>query len=248
MSSEKIDILIHYDRLQESLFNIYFYPSYKKYLSQFFNLISIREENLDDNATSDYLSSHWSYMIVKRFDHIKDYIRKNIQSNKLAIFSDIDVIFFDDISKEIISLDQDKNTHIFYMKEGIALPQYMINGGFFVFRCCRESLDFFDMIQDKTSLNEIKNDQPIIQEVFKNKNTNIDYSILDADIFCTNNNIMPYMSKIIDTMKVFHATSATSVIEKCQVLSTAAIIKEYLKSGKNKEIFERKNLWINIKI
>lgn len=235
-TKEKIDIIVYSDKLHKPLFDIYFYPSFYKYLNNSFNLLAIETDNSATDGS--YGSSHWSDIIIQRFDIIKEYISKNLDKNKIAVFSDIDIVFFDNIYEDII-YGLPENIDICYMAENIFGPKFMINGGFFAFRCSTATLQFLDTVQRKTIDSSIKNDQPIIQQLLQNQK--ISYSIFNPSIFCTNNNPIPLTESLLLSCKVFHGTSATNIVEKCQVLSTIKIKKELMSNALS---LNGKNLWI----
>lgn len=233
----KIDFIIHYDHLHKYLKDIYFYPSFNKYLSESFNLIEFFDDNNETDGT--YRSSHWSDMIIKRFDIIQNLVLKNIDSNKIFVFSDIDIIFFQNIYNDIINT-LGSDYEIAYMSENVAAEHGMINGGFFAFRCSRNVLSYFQKIQNSTINSAIKNDQPVIQNYLKNNN-DISFTIFDRYTFCTNNNPRYISEKLIPIMKVFHGTSACNMIEKCQILSTVSLKRQAINDP---TVLLNKNLWI----
>jgi hypothetical protein len=238
---EKIDILIYNDNLHRPLFDIFFKPSFDEHLSKSFNLIDILYRT--DETDGNYASSHWSNVIINRFDILKEYIVKNVSDNKIAIFSDIDIIFLDNIYIDVVNKFKE-DIDICYMPENSFSPNFMINGGFFAFRCSPTVLDFFSIIQDLTKNSTIKNDQPIIQEYLKKAtsyNSNIRYSRFSPIHYCTNNNPKYINHKILGTAKVFHATSATNLIEKSQVLSSFILHKKLLS---DQTLLVDKNLWL----
>jgi hypothetical protein len=253
----KIDILSHLDNNYYSLYETFFLSSYKKYLSKNFNLIpSIIETK---NTDSFFESKHWSKIIIDRFDILCDYIQNN--KNKWAIFSDIDIIFFDDIQKEICAYTKLDNIPIWYMAENFySLKKYsgkstkylndknqtfpQINGGFFLFYCCDEIEAWFRLIKLNIELMTKPNDQTFIQNIlnaqknfqikfkYNKKEYQFIYGILNPIQFATNNNEIITIIQNLDYIKVFHATSSADAIEKFQILSSI-YIKKYKISGIN---------------
>lgn len=218
----KIDIICYYDTLHKNLFDLFFYSSYKKYLINNFNLIE-HYFSTDPNTESSWYSEHWSKTLINRFDIIKDYIKCN--TNKWCIFSDVDILFFENFYKDIkIYLESDLHD-IYYMPEFIRAPINIVNGGFFLFKCNNKIYDYFCLVQEKTKSMTEPNDQISIQELLKTNN--IKYSILHRSIFVTNNNPRNKILYLLNNniMKVFHATCTGNVIEKMQVLSTVYIKK-----------------------
>jgi hypothetical protein len=128
------------------------------------------------------------------------------------------------------------------MSETIKNPQkYHINGGFILFKCCDYIYDFFTNIQDNTKLMKIPNDQTYTTQYLKN-NPNFQSNLLDNNIFVTNNHTVNISINLIrkKMIKVFHATSTTSTMEKVQVLSTVLCLNNLLHN--NKSTF-RPRLW-----
>jgi hypothetical protein len=245
----KIDILTYHDRLHQPLFDIYFCPSFQQHLSQNFNLIS-HVDNNSSSADGSFESEHWSEILINRFDILKEYVSKNLWSEKIAIFSDIDIVFFDDIYTTIQKSMEPKDPipttnaiDIAYMAENLHCPHHMINGGFFAFKCSEHILRFFDHIQCLAKKQKKPNDQPVIQSYFQRENKfNTTHALLNKTEFCTNNNPLYMLNSLISTVKVFHATSATNIIEKCHVLSNIILKKDLFN---HKLSLVNKNLWIN---
>lgn len=234
----KIDIITHHDHLHKYLKEIFFDPSFNIHLSQNFNLINHIDYNNEKDGS--YLSFHWSDMIIKRFDIIKEYIFNNLDSKKTAIFTDIDIIFLDNIYEDIMIFAQSEYD-VAYMSEGLLFKDYMINGGFFVFKCSLKTFTFFDTIQSMTMNSSLRNDQPIIQTYLSNNPKCLNFTTLNKYYFCTNNNPKQLAEQLIPNMKVFHATSASNLLEKFQVLSTVFLKKQ---AHINANLLVNKNLWI----
>jgi len=250
-----IDIITHFDTNHKCLYDIFFKPSYIQHLSNNFSLIDHYADAL--NTDDSFQSYNWSHIIINRFNILKDYVKHN--TNKWAIFSDIDMVFFDNINEEISGLiTKEHNVKIFYMSENIRSyknsmnaqkdfdvnpikPQ--INGGFFLFLCCEEIYEWFTYIVENISQTNSPNDQTFIQNIInksptftiKFKNYKILYSILNTLIFAKNNNFTHEIINSLTFSKVFHATSSSGIIEKMQILSSV-----YCKKKSNNQ----SNLWI----
>lgn len=220
--NDKLDILCYYDNLQECLFDLFFYPGYEKYLKTNFNLICHKFDT-DKNTIGGWNSKHWGKILIDRYDFIKAYILSN--NNRWSIFSDIDILFLDNFYNEIRSLISDNSYNIYYMPEYIRSRNSEINGGFFLFKCNKQVYDFFDLVQNQTKEMKYPNDQIVISELLKNKIIN--QSLLLRHGFVTNNNPKCKINRLISygTMKVFHATSCHTTMEKIQVLSTVYVKK-----------------------
>ena len=228
---QKIDILCYYDNLYESLYDIFFYPSYKQYLSENFNLIS-HKVNVDQTTKTGWNTAYWSKILIDRFDFLKDYIIHN--PNKWCIFSDIDILFLNNFYTDIQPLINEKTNDIYYMAEYIRAPTSEINGGFFLFYSNETVFNFFDLIQKLTTEMNTPNDQIVITKTFKNKDYDIKHSVLPRNSFVTNNNPRQKTQNLIKyhTLKVFHSTCSNTVMEKIQILSSI-YLKQYGITGHN---------------
>lgn len=220
----KIDLLCYYDSLQKPLFDLFFYPSFDKHLSNNFNLI---EEffHTPKSVSSGWYSDHWSKILIERIDFIKNYIHNN-NSDKWCIFSDIDIIFLDNFIIDIQILLN--NFHdIYYMSETLRSLITDVNGGFFLFRCNEATKEYLDFVQQKTKQMAKPNDQVAIQEILKT-NIKIRNSVLPRTMFMTNNNPQNKIATLIsnNTLKVFHATVSKTLMEKIQILSTIKLFKD----------------------
>lgn len=235
-----IDIITYSDTNHKCLYDIFFESSYKKYLANDFNLINYYTNALNNDDT--FQSNNWSSIIINRFNILIEYAKNN--PNKWAIFSDIDIIFLDNIYDDISPLiNKSHDIKIFYMSENIQSykktakvktnpyinsikPQ--INGGFFLFLCCQEVYEWFTYIAKNITNMKYPNDQIFIQNTInrcspfhiKFKDYDILYTVLNPLIFTTNNNPLHEAISALRFSKVFHATSASGIIEKMQVLSS----------------------------
>lgn len=232
--SQKIDIICYHDSHHNCLYDTYFYPTYDTYLKSHFNLYNYTEDN---SSAGHFESKKWSEILLKRFDILRQYIDNN--QNKWAIFSDVDIVFLQNIYNNIIyHINNSKNINIFYMPENIKSAPYDINGGFFLFKCCDEISEWFRVVQELSKRMSIPNDQITAKQLLrKNKFTN---SLLDPSIFMTNNNHPQIIKSNIKSIKVFHATSAHNIIEKNLVLSAILSCKE---ASTNRRYLYNKNLW-----
>lgn len=229
----KIDILTYFDNHHEYLYKIFFLPSYQKYLSQDFNLIvHTRQSGYSDTS---FESKNWCQIIIDRFDMLLTYVQNHKHS--WAIFSDTDILFLDNFRSNIdsyINTTQDKK--IYYMAENCKYHTYKkhhmfeINGGFFLFYCCDEIFQFFNYIKNNISLMEKPNDQIFIQKLISTQNQHIDIDnikididLLDSKLFVTNNNPVNQLFNRMKFMKVFHATSTKTIMEKINLLSSISI-------------------------
>lgn len=219
----KIDILCYYDSNHSCLFDLFFYPSYKKYLKNNFNLIAHKINN--ETKESYWHSDHWSQILIDRYDIIKEYIINN--KNHWCIFSDIDILFFNNFYNDIQIFLNDKIHDIYYMAESIRSLASDINGGFFLFHCSEKTYNFFNIVQQITSNMDKPNDQIAIHNFLKSKDCEIKQTILPRTSFITNNNPKNKILTILrnNSLKVFHATNTGNLMEKIQVLSSVYLKK-----------------------
>lgn len=223
LNQKQIDILSFYDQHHSVLFDYFFSYSYNKFLSKVKFKLLPQQFTAETKIEGSFLSSHWSKILIDRYDYIIDYAKKN--NNKWAIFSDVDIVFLSDISSSIdgiINLGDKTNTNIYYMKEIPFVDRdTTANGGFFLFRCCDDTIDYFTKIQSCTKSMKIPNDQDCINLLLKEKK--ISYGLLPKIEYLTNNG-QPILSKKYarsKKIKVFHATSAPDMRSKTCVLSSA---------------------------
>lgn len=213
-----IDIICYYDNHYDILFDYFFYPTYQKHLSSNFNLII--KKTISSHKQSLFEWPNWCEIIIERYDILKEHIRCN--PSKWTIFSDIDIVFLNNFSMDILQFLDQENTHIAYMAESFNhLDKWDINGGFFLFKCSNYMYDYFDHIQQNIKQMTRPNDQVFIREYLLN-NPELKTSILDNNIFLTNNYPINHSIELIkkQTAKVFHATSAGSLLSKIQILSS----------------------------
>lgn len=249
----KIDIITYIDNNYHNLYDTFFLSSYNKYLSNDFNLVNIKAKSNNNNETF-FESKNWCEIIINRFDILCSYIRNN--KNKWAIFSDTDVVFFDNIKSNIDDIINSRNNiPIWYMSENLnnfqslkAKNKYIlsrtrkeINGGFFLFYCCDMVYKWFNYIKTNISSMSKPNDQVFIQDLINKQNSStitftydnneykIPFELLDPLIFATNNNNKQVTIRHLKSIKAFHATSALTVIEKLQILSSVYCIKNNIR-------------------
>lgn len=228
-----VDILCYYDQYHHCLYDHIFYPSFKDNLCQ--KTFSMKPKIIQSKETNDisFLSNHWSNILIDRYDYLIDYSNKN--TNSWAIFSDIDIVFLSDISSSIntiIEKNNKKNIHISYMKEIPFIDRKLdANGGFVLFKCCDAVINYFRQIQDMCREMQQPNDQDCINKLL---NTDIiNHQLLPKIEYLTNNGSPQLSKKYVQSnkVKVFHATSAPSLICKLQVLGSAI---HYSSPSKNK--------------
>lgn len=236
---EKIDIICYFDNNHKVLFDLFFYQTYNNYLSSNFNLKQFTKTVT--NTDEGFQSKNWCSVMIERFDILKQYILEN--KNKWAIFSDIDIIFLNNFYKDIEKYFYQKEIEILYMCETQDKIKHNINGGFFLFKSSDYIYNFFDNIQRNIRRAPKPNDQVYIKK-FLMKHRGFKNNILDPNIFVTNNIEKETITQLItnNQAKVFHATSAMSILAKVNILSAALCFKSISSTSNNLE--KKSNLWI----
>lgn len=220
-----IDIVCYYDQNHQVLYDYFFYPSYQQYVNQ--DHFVLKPTVVKTKGTDcSYLSQHWSNMLIQRYDILLSYIKKN--TDRWTIFTDVDVVFLNDISDSINKLVQNNNgAEIFYMKEAPYMSRNKeVNGGFFIFKCTDIIVNFFRHIQNCTKQMDNPNDQVCINKLLLD--LSIPFALLPPIEYLTNNGRMDTTKRNIlnNKTKVLHATSTYNLNTKIQILSSALILKE----------------------
>lgn len=221
MKNSHVDILCYYDQHHDFLYENIFYKSYENCLCK--DTFSIKSQKINslNHREASFLSNDWSRILIDRYDYLIDYAINN--KNSWAIFSDVDVVFLANIKKSIkniINQNNKNNINISYMKElSFVDKDKNINGGFFLFKCCDQIVNYFKIIQILTKKMKFPNDQECIN---KNLLGSINYNFLPNKDYITNNNDIILSKKYLKNkkIKVFHATSAPNLLCKLQVLTS----------------------------
>lgn len=223
MSSDKIQIITYFNQYHQILFDLYFLPTFNLYLEKNFELVPnyIDHSHIKNPQDYGYIKKIWQQIIVDRFDYIIEHIKKNIDEERISIFSDVDVVFFGDFYNDLKAFSNDQSLILWYMPETFRGPRYLINGGFFAFRHSYRTIEYFEKIKYLLSSNNhtVKNDQPIIQNFLKQ--TGASYAdIMPSTIFSANNSGMDNNMLLLrnGSLKVFHATSTYCIHSKIIVL------------------------------
>lgn len=242
MNHSKIDILCYYDKHHKPLYDLFFETSFNKYLKHDFNLFSHIHTSKYNN--SFFESPNWKDVILNRLDFIKDYVTNH--QDQIAIYSDIDILFLDNFIEDISICFKD-DTDIYYMSEYLHHRHYEINGGFFLFKCNENVLNFLNEVIRRTKRTISNNDQIVIQSFFKKrKNLNIKWSFLNPKIFITNNEDNQLSWNMINnTAKVFHCTSTPNMMCKLQTLSTITTLLDMSSNIriKKSKVWIPRDLW-----
>ena len=168
---------------------------------------------------SSFESTNWCELIINRFDILKEYIKNN--PSNWVVFSDIDIVFFDNFIVDIYPALYQTNVDILYMSECLHNQnKWYINGGFFLFKCTDYIYNYFSHVQENIKFMAKPNDQIFIQEYLK-KNTTFKNDLLNPRIFLTNNQNINESIPLIKTnqTKVFHATSCYKISDKFKILT-----------------------------
>lgn len=206
------------------MFDDFFLLSYQKHLSKSFNLVTHKINSKHTN--SSFESTNWCELIINRFDILKEYIKNN--PSNWAVFSDIDIVFFDNFIVDIYPAFYEKKTEILYMSESLHDPRkWYINGGFFLFKCTDYIYNYFSHIQENIKTMAKPNDQIFIQGYLK-KNHTFKNDLLNPRVFLANNQNITEAISLIQTnqTKVFHATSCFTLSEKFKILTHALSSKK----------------------
>ena len=212
-----IDIICYYDNHHERMFDDFFFLTYQKHLSKSFNLVAHKINSKYNN--SSFESTNWCELIINRFDILKEYIKNN--PSNWVVFSDIDIVFFDNFIVDIYPALYQTNVDILYMSECLHNQnKWYINGGFFLFKCTDYIYNYFSHVQENIKFMAKPNDQIFIQEYLK-KNTTFKNDLLNPRIFLTNNQNINESIPLIKTnqTKVFHATSCYKISDKFKILT-----------------------------
>jgi len=223
-----IDLITYSDNYQKILKELFFKPSFDLFLKNRFNHLDFTKNNDIDEATEfGFGSKIFQEIIYERWDLLIKHIKENIDNKKISVFSDIDIVFFGDISDYLEKLFIDTNIDVYFMPETPdpnnfnSSNNFNINAGFFVFRHSQKTIDFFDYIVNFMKSQNIKEDQLYIRKYIKNNYCSnialLDYHICNANNCSINTNI-DYLNN--QTLKVFHATSCINLNEKIKVLYT----------------------------
>lgn len=221
---KKIEIITYFNHHHNILYELYFKPTFDLFLQNDFDLISIYADKTLSNNIDDYgyTKKIWQQIIVERFDIIIDRIKANLDPNRVSIFSDVDVMFFGNFYADLQPFINDSSLLLWYMPESINAQRHYINGGFFAFKHSTDTVKYFLSIKKLLLAHDgIKNDQPIIQNFLSI--TRAPYSgIMPYTVFNTNNCHISQNISLLrnNTLKVFHATSTSSVYSKILVLDT----------------------------
>jgi hypothetical protein len=222
-SHTKIQILTYFNPHHKILYDMFFKPTYDLFLSDSFELIIKYEESSVSNNISDYgyQKKIWQQMVVDRFDFIINHIKSNINNKIISIFSDVDIVFLGDFYDKLSRFINNPLLMLWYMPESIYADAHYVNGGFFAFKHSLENIKYFEYIKYQLLSNDtiIKNDQPLIQKYLKSVNASY-VNVMPYQVFNTNNCDININLALINQniLKVFHATSTSSVFDKIIIL------------------------------
>ncbi len=98
LNTSNMKILSFYTPSHKILFDNYFYPSYKQYLSKDFELLYKTSDQLCESA--NYRTKGWAETVIQKLEFILDYL--TTLDNKIFIFSDCDVQFLNYCTHDIL--------------------------------------------------------------------------------------------------------------------------------------------------
>ncbi len=149
-------LLTFYSDSHEEMYTNYFLDSYNKYLTQSFELIPNKIDQIC--VSGDYGSDGFSNAMLEKINHIINNI--DITDKELLVFADCDIQFFTDFSKEIT--DELGDYDIKFQSDVTC-----ICAGFFVCQQSQTVLDFFKLVQNtlKSVMNQKVDDQQVINHI-----------------------------------------------------------------------------------
>jgi len=166
-------ILTFYSESHKEIYNNFFTPSYEKYLTKKFNLIS--EFIPQVCKTGDFASEGFDLAMLKKVEIILSNI--NTKEDGKFVFSDCDVQFFGDIDIDCNDYD------IFFQKDYFDDARC---AGFFICKQNKKVKTFFELVYKnlKDSLNGKIDDQYIINKLINNQ-SDIKHSFLPTEKYWT---------------------------------------------------------------
>lgn len=96
-NSQKIPLLTYYSPSHKSLFDNFFFPSYKKHLSTDFELIVLNGEQL---CAALFEEDNWNRQVKEKIIFLNEFIQKT--ENDYVVFSDVDIIFYKNIYNQLM--------------------------------------------------------------------------------------------------------------------------------------------------
>jgi len=149
-------LLTFYSDSHEEMYTNYFLDSYNKYLTQSFELILNKIEQIC--VSGDYGSDGFSNAMLKKINHIINNI--DVNDNELLVFADCDIQFFSDFSTEI-------TTELGDFDIKFQSDVTCICAGFFVCKQSDTVLNFFKHVRDvlKNVMNQKVDDQQVINHI-----------------------------------------------------------------------------------
>jgi len=140
----------------ERLLTDYFKPS----LPPDLELHAIPREG---DGTGDFRSDQWIKCLHNKIDMVVGTIRDHC--GEIIIWSDIDILFFRPVAKELEALIQASGKEILFQRERNGIPD--INGGFYVLRANEKTLAFFEQVRAGLAANPDVDDQFIINTLLR---------------------------------------------------------------------------------
>ena len=94
-----IPILTYHTESHKCLYDDFFKPSFDKHLSEDFTLVSIN--GMQKCASATYYEEGWFDTVYEKIKFVNNFL--NITDSELFVFSDVDIIFLDNIKDTILA-------------------------------------------------------------------------------------------------------------------------------------------------
>jgi hypothetical protein len=149
-------LLTFYSESHEEMYEKYFLDSYNKYLSQSFELIPNKIEQIC--VSGEYGSDGFSHAMMEKINHIINNI--DVKDNEPLVFADCDIQFFSDFSKEIT---QELGGYDIKFQTDVTC----LCAGFFVCKQSAKVLKFFTDVKSvlETVMDKKVDDQQVINHI-----------------------------------------------------------------------------------
>nr|WP_294792420.1 putative nucleotide-diphospho-sugar transferase [uncultured Mucilaginibacter sp.] len=93
----RIPLLTYYSPSHKSMFDDFFYPCYEKHLANDFELVVLNGEQL---CAGLFEEDNWNEQVKEKIIFVNEFI--NATDSKYVVFSDVDIIFYKNIYKELM--------------------------------------------------------------------------------------------------------------------------------------------------
>ncbi|RBL89640.1 putative nucleotide-diphospho-sugar transferase [Chitinophaga flava] len=158
--TDKIPLLTYYSPSHKILFDRFFLPSYNQYLSNSFELVIKTSDQL---CNGEFGSINWNKQMKEKISFVNDFIQ--LTDAEYVVFSDVDIIFFDDIRYEIIN--ELAHDDIAFQNDGGELSiNHNLCCGFFICKIHSQTRAFFNALL--SNYNDRYTDQQNMNYFLKN--------------------------------------------------------------------------------